>query len=221
MNIRILVALSVILIFSNSCQNSHAIAQNSTLDSQGNYANPSLGIAFQAPPGWTVQEPKKYQSDAPDVALIAPYSNGFIASISVSVEKANGTLLGDYVKKENNLLLGTNNTGGIKFVSTEDGTVGGLAAKISQIEENFSSQGSNNVVKFKQAIVLADDKFYTISFADEKREFDSNLPAYDQMLSTVKFTGEDSVNLEYLSIGIIASVLAVAATVAIRKKKRH
>ena len=200
--------------------NSLAVSQNSTLDSQGNYANPSLGITFQAPGGWTVQEPKKSQPNAPDIAVIAPYSNGLTSSISFIVEKANGTSLDDYVKNKINQLASANQSNNIALLSEQDGTVGGLAAKISLLQENFTSQNSSSVIKFKQAIVLANDEFYTITYASEEKNFDSDLPSYDQLLDSVKFVGSDTSSwLDYVLIGIVSGALVVGLVIIKRKRR--
>ena len=215
-----IISASLFLLLVSFVPNSLAVSQNSTLDSQGNYANPSLGITFQAPGGWTVQEPKKSQPTAPDIAVIAPYSNGLTSSISFIVEKANGTSLDDYVKNKINQLTSANQSNNIALLSEQDETVGGLAAKISLLQENFTSQNSSSVIKFKQAIVLANDEFYTITYASEEKNFDSDLPSYDQLLDSVKFVGNDtSFWLDYVSIGIVAGALVVGLIIIKRKRR--
>jgi hypothetical protein len=215
-----IISASLFLLLVSFVPNSLAVSQNSTLDSQGNYANPSLGITFQAPGGWTVQEPKKSQPNAPDIAVIAPYSNGLTSSISFIVEKANGISLDDYVKNKINQLASANQSNNITLLSEQDGTVGGLAAKISLLQENFTSQNSSSVIKFKQAIVLANDEFYTITYASEEKNFDSDLPSYDQLLDSVKFVGNDTSSwLDYVLIGIVAGALVVGLVIIKRKRR--
>lgn len=215
-----IISASLFLLLVSFVPNSLAVLQNSTLDSQGNYANPSLGITFQAPSGWTVQEPKKSQPTAPDIAVIAPYSNGLTSSISFIVEKANGTSLDDYVKNKINQLASANQSNNIALLSEQDGTVGGLAAKISLLQENFTSQNSSSVIKFKQAIVLANDEFYTITYASEEKNFDSDLPSYDQLLDSVKFVGNDTSSwLGYVLIGIVSGALVVGLVIIKRKRR--
>ena len=214
-----IISASLFLLLVSFVPNSLAVSQNSTLDSQGNYANPSLGITFQAPGGWTVQEPKKSQPNAPDIAVIAPYSNGLTSSISFIVENANGTSLDDYVKNKINQLASANQSN-IALLSEQDGTVGGLAAKISLLQENFTSQNSSSVIKFKQAIVLANDEFYTITYASEEKNFDSDLPSYDQLLDSVKFVGNDTSSwFDHVLIGIVSGALVVGLVIIKRKRR--
>ncbi len=222
MNRRIIISSSFVLLLVCFVPNSLASAQNSTLDSQGNYANPSLGITFQAPEGWTVQEPKKSQLGAPDVAIIAPYSNGFTASITFSIEKSNGTSLDDYFQNKKSQFISGNKSNVITLLSEQDDTINGLAAKTSLLEENFTSQGSNNVIKFKQSIVLANEKFYTITYANLANDFDSDLPNYEQLLNSIKFENTDTSFLfDYVPIGIVIGALAAGAIITIKRRKNH
>ena len=222
MDIRIILLIPFLLTVAGSMQSSYGAEQNSTLDSEGNYANPSLGIAFHAPPGWTVQEPKKSQPDAPDIAVIAPYSTGFTASVSLSVEYANGTSLEDYVKNNDRQLGASGQAHNLKFISEQDASVGGFDAKASMLEENFTSKDSNNLVMFKQVVVLANDKFYTITYANDKKDFDSDLSSFDQMLGSIKFENSGvSFPFDYLSISIVAVALAAAGVITARKRKQR
>ncbi|MGI0102951.1 MAG: PsbP-related protein [Nitrosotalea sp.] len=215
-----IIAVSLFLLLVSFVPNSLAVSQNSTLDSQGNYANTSLGIIFQAPQGWTVQEPKKYQPNAPDVAIIAPYSNGFSSSISVNVEKANGTSLDDYVKNKITQLTSTNQPNNIALLSEQDGTVDGISAKTLLFQENFTLQNNSNVIKFKQAITLTNDNFYTITYANEEKNFDSDLPSYAQLLDSIKFVNNNTFSwLDYVSVGIVAGALIVGMVIIKRKRK--
>ncbi len=201
-------------------QNSYAADQNSTLDSQGNYANAELGIHFQAPAGWAVEEPKKSDPAAPDVAVIAPYSGGFTASISISVEQANGTSLGDYVKNKEQMLAG-NQSADISFLSQQDSTIGGLAARTLLLEENFVSQ-KNDTIMFNQTEVLANGKFYTITYANDKANFESDIPEYNQMLGSIKFEGgQPSVIFDYLPAAIVGIALAGGGLIYYQGKKRR
>lgn len=212
--------LSVILGAAGSPHSSYAADQNSTLDSQGNYANSALGIYFQAPAGWTVEEPKKSDASAPDVAVIAPYSSGFTASISITVDQANGTSLADYVKNKEQRLLAGNQSASISFLSEQDSTVGGLPAKTSLLEETFPSHSGNSTIRFEETAVLANDKIYTLTYANDKGNFASDLPNYEQVLSSVKFGNAGSVVFDTLPMGIVAAALAGGGLIVYRSRRR-
>lgn len=202
-------------------QDSYAISQNSTLDDQGNYANPTLGISFQAPQGWTVQEPKKYQPEAPAVAIIAPYSSGFTASISLDVEKANGTTLANFVEGRKSILAEGNQSDNITFLSEQNSTLGGAPAETSTFEEKFGGQNNTYMIKFEQVIAQAGGNFYTITYANDVKDFDTYLPSFEQVLSSMKLGGNNLVlPIDYLSFAVVGVALAVGVMFVIRKKRR-
>ena len=206
---------------SDLLPSSFASSLNSTLDEQGNYLNPSLGIGFQAPEGWIVQEPKKSQSGAPDIAVVAPYSGEFTPSISFIVEKANGTSLDNYFENKKNQIIKNAQSQNISFLSEQDSTVGGYNAKIIFIKENFTEQGQSVPIKFKQAFVLADDNFYTITYANLEKNFDASLSNYDTLLNSITFSNSQSplgIGL-WLIIGGIGAAVVIGALLVVRKKR--
>ena len=200
---------------------SFASSLNSTLDEQGNYLNPSLGIGFQAPEGWIVQEPKKSQSGAPDIAIVAPYSGEFTPSISFIVEKANGTSLDNYFENKKIQIIKETQSQNISFLSEQDSTIDGYDAKIISMKENFTEQGHNVPIKFKQTFVLANDNFYTITYANLEKNFDGSLSNYDALLSSIAFTNsQNSFGMGlWLIIGGIGAAIAIGAVLVIRKKR--
>ena len=220
LNLRI-ISIVFVLILSGLLPSSFASSLNSTLDEQGNYLNPSLGIGFQAPEGWIVQEPKKSQSGAPDIAVVAPYSGEFTPSISFIVEKANGTSLDNYFEDKKNQIIKNAQSQNISFLSEQDSTIGGHDAKIIYIKENFTEQGQSVPIKFKQAFVLADDNFYTITYANLEKNFDASLSNYDTLLNSITFSNSQNplgIGL-WLIIGGIGTAIAIGAILIIKKKR--
>lgn len=200
---------------------SFASSQNSTLDEQGNYLNPSLSIGFQAPEGWIVQEPKKTQLGAPDIAIVGPYSGEFTPSISFIVEKANGTSLNNYYEDKKSQITRTAQTYDVSFLSEQNSTIDGYDAKVTIIKENFTAQGQTDTIKFEQAIVLANDNFYTITYANEEKNFDTSLSNYITLLKSITFTSSQN-NLEigfWLPIWGIVVAIAIGSILIIRKKR--
>jgi hypothetical protein len=200
---------------------SFASSQNSTLDQQGNYHNPSLGMVFPVPEGWIVEEPKKTQAGAPDVAIIAPYSGGFTPSISFIVEKANNTPLSDYFENKKNQIVKDAQSQNVVFLSEQDNMINGHNAKILILRENFVTQGQNTVIKFKEAIVLANGNFYTISYANEEKNFDTSLSNYDNFLNSITFSnGQNLLETFWFPIVGIGAAIVIGAILVKRKKER-
>jgi predicted Zn-dependent protease len=200
---------------------SFANSQNSTLDQQGNYLNPSLGIGFQAPEGWIVQEPKKTQPGAPDIAIVGPYSGEFTPSISFVVEKSNGTLLNDYFENKKSQILKNAQSQDVSFLSEQDSTINGYNAKIAIMKENFTTQGQSTLIKFKQAIVLANDNFYTITYANEEKNFDTSILNYDNLLNSITFTSsQNSLGTGFwLPMGGIGAAITIGVILVIKRKR--
>ncbi len=199
---------------------SFASSLNSTLDQQGNYLNPSLGIGLQVPEGWIVQEPKKTEQGAPDIAVVAPYSGEFTPSISFTVEKANGTSLDDYFENKKNQIVKETQPQNVAFLSEQDSTISGYKTKIVILREDFTStQQQNIVIKFKEAFVLTNDHFYTITYANEEKNFDTSLSNYDNLLNSITFTNsQNSLGTNpWFLIGGIGTAVAIGTTLVIRK----
>jgi len=220
LNLKI-VSVIFVLILTNLFPSSFASQLNSTLNEQGNYLNPSLDIGFQVPQGWLVQEPKKSQSGAPDIAVVAPYSSEFTPSISFVVEKANGTSLESYFESKKSQIIKDAQSKNVSFLSEQDSIIGGYNAKIIIIKENFTEQGISAPIKFKQMFVLADDNFYTITYANLEKNFDASLSSYNALLNSITFTNlQHSLGMDiWLVIGGIGGAIAIGILLVIRKKR--
>lgn len=211
------------MILAGLISHSYASSQNSTLDQQGNYLNPSLGLGFQAPEGWIVQELNKTQPSAPDIAVVAPYSEEFTPSISFSMEKGNNTSLDNYYENKKNQILNGAQSQNVTFLSEQNSTINGYNAKIAILTENFeTTQGHNILIKFKEAFVLANDRFYTITYAGEEKNFDASLSSYDTLLNSIIFIQEKNSfgTSPWLPIGGIGAAIVIGAILVIKKRKK-
>jgi len=196
---------------------------NSTLDEKENYANQLLGFSIRPPDDWTIQELKKTQPNAPDVAMIAPKLEGFVSVISVSVENSNGTSLEEYVKDKKTQLQPVVDAGKLVFLSNETKKINGYDAKISEARGEFLSQNQSFIVKFKEAVIDANGRFYTITYANQEKHFDDSLQSFDNVLNSFQIlsnkTNESSTNFS-LEIGIgIVIAIGVAVIILVKRKK--
>jgi len=197
-------------------------ATNST-EETGNYNNQLLGFSLSPPNGGTVQELKKTQSNAPDLAIVAPKVEGFAPVISVSVENSNGTSLDEHVKDEKARLQPAVDAGRLTFLSDETKKINGYDAQISESKGEFLSQNQGFIIKFKEAIISANDKFYAITYANQEKHFDDELQNFDGVLSSFQIlsnkSNEPSTNF-ILEIGIgIAIAIGVVTIIIIKRKK--
>jgi len=195
---------------------------NFTLDSKENYINQLLGFSFHAPDNWTLQELKKTQPNAPDVAVVAPKTEGFSPVISVSVENSNGTSLEELIKDKKIRLQPAVDAGRLAFLSDEAKKINGYDAHVSEAKGEFLSQDQGFIVKFKEVIISANDKFYTVTYANQEKFFDDNLQSFDDVINSFQIlsnkTNESSPNLS-IEIGIgLAIAIGIAVVIANKRK---
>ncbi len=194
---------------------------NSTLDEKQSYQNQLLGFSFKAPDGWTLQELKKDQPNAPDVAVVAPRVEGLAPVISISVQNSNGTMLDQFVKDQKAQLQPAVDSGRLTFLSEAAKKIAGHDAKVLETRDKFSSQNQDFVVKFKEVIILANDKFYTITYANQEKFYDDGLQSLDEVLNSFQILESNAVapqNNLPLGIGIGIAVAAGVAAIVIKRK---
>ena len=200
-------------------------ASTNSTEETGNYVNQQLGFSFYPPVNWTVQELKKTQPNAPDVAVVGTKIDGFAPSISISVENSNGTSLDDYVKNIKARLQPAVDAGRLIFLSDETKKINGYDADVSESKGEFISQNQGFVIKFREAIISANDKFYIITYANQEKYFDNDLQSSDQVLNSFQIFSNGSnqpqsnLTLE-IGIGIAAAIgVGIAAGILVKRKK--
>lgn len=199
-------------------------ASSNSTEETGNYANQQLGFSFQPPDNWTVQELKKTQPNVPDVVVVGTKTEGFAPAISISVTNSNGTLLEDYVKNIKAQLQPAVDAGRLTFLSDETKKINGYDAYISESKGEFISQSQGFIIKFREAIISANDKFYTITYANQEKNFNNDLQRFDDVLNSFQFTSNQSnqpqTNLILeIGIGIAITIGAGIAVVILSKRK--
>ena len=201
-------------------------ASSNSTEETGNYTNQQFGFSFQPPNNWTVQELKKTQSNAPDVVAVGTKIEGFAPAISISVENSNGTSLEEHVKDEKARLQPAVDAGRLVFLSDETKKINGYDADISESKGEFLSQNQGFIIKFKEAIISANDKFYAITYANQEKYFDDDLQSFDDVLNSFQIVSNksnESSNFTFeIGIGIaIAIGIGAALGIIIKRKKSH
>jgi peptidyl-prolyl cis-trans isomerase B (cyclophilin B) len=199
-------------------------ASSNSTEETGNYTNQLLGFSFHPPDNWTVQELKKTQPNAPDVVAVGPKIEGFAPGISITIINSNGTLLEEYVKDEKARLQPAVDAGRLIFLSEETKKINGYDAEISESKGEFLSQNQGFIIKFKEAIISANDKFYAITYANQEKHFDDELQTFNDVLNSFQIvsnkSNESSTNFTF-EIGIgVAIVIGVGATIGILIKRK-
>ena len=63
------------------------INQSPTPTETGPYTYEKLGITFDAPEGWLIQEPEKTNPSIPDLVMVGPQINGYNPAISITADQ--------------------------------------------------------------------------------------------------------------------------------------
>ncbi|HEV2192841.1 MAG TPA: hypothetical protein VGR54_04380 [Nitrosopumilaceae archaeon] len=200
-------------------------ASSNSTEETGNYINQPLGFSFHPPDNWTVQELKKTQPNAPDVVVVGPKIEGFTPAISVSVINSNGTSLEEYVKDQKTRLQPAVNAGRLIFLSDETKKINGYDTEISESKGEFLSQNQGFIIKFKEAIISTNDKFYAITYANQEKHFDGNLQSFDDVLNSFQIVSNKSnksyTNLTFeIGIGVVIAI-GIGTSVGILIKRKN
>lgn len=202
------------------------IDSHSILDDEGNYSNTLFGFLFHVPESWTVQEPEKTQPEAPDVVVVGPKIDDFTPVISFLVENSNGTSLEEHIKDTRKNLQPVIDTGRLIILSEENKNIEGYAAHITEAKGGFVSKDKIFIIKYKEFVIESKDKFYTLTYTNQEKNFDASLSQFNDVLGSFKITSEPKVQAPItsfsLEIGVgVAIALAVAAAVVAKRKKKQ
>jgi peptidyl-prolyl cis-trans isomerase B (cyclophilin B) len=156
------------------------------------YSNEELGFSSTFPEGWTVQEPRKTNPTAPDVAAVGPKIGSLNPTISVSVTHLEGQSLDDRVNEIKENLQEAIDKGQLEILSEENLTIDGMNAYTITSKGIFiKPNGTVNII-FKETIIPSSDKFYAITYANGENNFDENLSKYEETLNSFTLLGEES-----------------------------
>jgi peptidyl-prolyl cis-trans isomerase B (cyclophilin B) len=195
------------------------------LDNSGNYQNTLYGFSFHVPENWTVQEPEKTQPEAPDVVVVGPIADGFTPVVAFLVENTNGVSLDDHVKNTRKNLQAVIDAGRLEILSEENKQIKGYEAHITEAKGGFVSKDKILVIKYKEIVIKNNDRFYTITYTNQEKNFDSDLPIFNTILDSYDTSSKPNTTLPNSSSGIVVGIaIAIAVAVAaivIKRKKKH
>jgi len=138
---------------------------------------------------------------------------------------SNGTSLEEYVKDQKMRLQPAVDAGRLIFLSDETKKINGYDAAISESKGEFLSQNQGFIIKFKEAIISANDKFYAITYANQEKYFDNDSQSFDGVLNSFQIvsnkSNESLTNFTF-EIGIGAAIaIGVAIGILVKRKKSH
>lgn len=157
----------------------------------GTYSDEELGFSMDFPAGWNVQQIERTHPAFPNIAAVEPKSDGVPASISVLVEDSNGRSLDEFLDEWKELYLQSSiNEGNLEIHSNEKTTINGLEAIISHVTGNVATQTGSLAVKYKEATINGDGKFYKVSYTALEEDFENNLATFENTLNTFSILNE-------------------------------
>ncbi len=172
-------------------------SEESTPTKEQKYENKKLGIAFKAPTGWLIQEPDKTRPEIPDVVAVGPKTDEINPVISVTIEFLGGKNLEGKVTEIRKNLQPSIDTGQLEIRSEEKTTIKQLDAYITNAVGIYNTTNITVPVKFKEVIIEGPDKFYTITYSNDEKEFDKYLPQFEKTIESFEIKGlEQSVKSE-------------------------
>ncbi len=158
----------------------------------GDYSNEELGFSATFPDGWLVQEPKKTNPAAPDVAAVGPKIGDFNPTISVTILDREGKSLDDRINEVKESLQEAIDLDQLEILSEENLVIDGRDAHSITSKGAFVTPGGIIKIIFKETVIPSSDKFYAITYANGENNFDENLSQYDESLNSFTLLGEES-----------------------------
>jgi len=158
----------------------------------GDYSNEELGFSATFPDDWLVQEPKKTNPAAPDVAAVGPKIGDFNPTISVTIQDREGKSLDDRINELKESLQEAIDLDQLEILSEENLVIDGRDAYSITSKGAFVTPGGINKIIFKETIIPSSDKFYAITYANGENNFDENLSQYEESLNSFTLLGEES-----------------------------
>lgn len=195
-----------------------------TLDDEGNYYNTLFGFSFKAPEGWVVQEPEKTQPETPDVVVVGPVIDEFTPVVSFLVEDSNGISLDAHITQTKKNLQPLIDAGRLQIISEENKKINNHDTHVTEARGGFVAKDKIFIIKYQETVFKIDDKFYTLTYTNQEKNFDSYLPIFYNIMDSFEPTSttkNPSTNFPYeygIAIGI-AGVIAVTIFVIKRRKK--
>ena len=147
------------------------------------YRNEALGIRFDAPAGWLVQEPPKSSPEVPDVVAVAPGPSQVNPSISITAVQAAGRTLEQYVEEHKKQLDPAVELGQLAILDEGFGDVSGRSAYTINASGPLPGGEAAEDVWFTETTFLEDGRFFTFRYAAAASEHGAH---YDDFVKSVE-----------------------------------
>ena len=154
------------------------------------YENELLGIAFNVPEGWLLQQPKKTDENSPDVVAVGPKIGPINPVISLTISNATGKILDDLIKEKADFLKNALKSGNLEIISQEKSTVNEKQAYVTNARGFFQSNGTSYDVQFREVIISTPEKFYIFAYSNGVDNFTDQISRFEESVNSFKITSE-------------------------------
>ncbi|NRA04756.1 MAG: peptidylprolyl isomerase [Nitrosopumilus sp.] len=177
--------------------------QSTTPQSTGNqkFESAEHEIAFSVPEGWLLQEPDETQENSPTVVAVGPKIGVMNPVISLTVHETNQRSLDELISEKNETLKQVIESGELNIISQKTITINENQAYVTDAEGDFSSNGENYNVKFREVIIYDTEKYYIFAYSNGIDNFDSQLSRFDETINSFEIFSKDPSTNESIEEG--------------------
>lgn len=156
------------------------------------FESPEHNISLTVPDGWLLQTPDKTMPDSPDIVAVGPKVGVMNPVILLIVQETNQRSLDDLIREKDATLKTVIDSGNLKIISKQKKTINGLDAYEINAQGYFSTDGENFNIKFKEVMFYDSEKFYTLSYSNGLDDYNSQLPRFEEAISSFEILSDDS-----------------------------
>jgi peptidyl-prolyl cis-trans isomerase B (cyclophilin B) len=170
--------------------------QTTITPSSGNqkYESDEHEIAITVPEGWLLQTPDKTEANSPDVVAVGPKTGLMNPVISLTVQETGDRTLRELISEKTETLQEILESGNLRIISQNETIINGMDVYVIEAEGDFSSNGQEMNVKFKEVLFYDTEKFYTLAYSNGVEEFESQLPRFEETIDTFEILSENIAN---------------------------
>ncbi|WP_299292741.1 peptidylprolyl isomerase [Nitrosopumilus sp.] len=162
------------------------------------FESPEHNISLTVPDGWLLQTPDKTMPDSPDIVAVGPKVGVMNPVISLTVQETKQRSFDDLIREKDSALKEAIDSGNLKIIGKQKKTINGFEAYELNAQGYFSSNGENVNVKFKEVMFYDSEKFYTLSYANGLDDYNSQLPQFEDTISTFAILSDDIIPVDNL-----------------------
>ncbi len=161
------------------------------------YSNKELGFSFNPPEGWLIQEPEKTHPLVPDVVAVGPRIWNVNPTISVSIVDTDGKNLDTRIAEIRKELKPALESGDFKIVLENRTKINKNDAHITEAVGVFNQNDERINIKFKEVIIATKEKFYSLTYASQEVDYDTNLKKFNDAVNSFKITSQSLETKEF------------------------